>query len=55
MKYLYLIIRHFFPRKYWKLVNTIKLYETEKSKIPLKFVYIYEDQFMKTNLGMLKK
>lgn len=44
MKYLYLIIRHFFPKRIWKEVRVLDLYDQD-SRMNTGKIFIYEDQF----------
>jgi hypothetical protein len=44
MKYLYLIIRHMFPRKRWKLVNELNACCAGTDRVITK-ILIYQDQF----------
>ena len=50
MKYLYLIIRHFFPRKRWQCVQVIDVKMSEADELPLYYKYVLQDQF-----GNIKK
>ena len=46
MKYLYLLIRHIFPRRRWKLVNTTAVYdEDDIDGLPLYRKHVLRDQF----------
>ena len=48
MKYLYLIIRHFFPRRRWETMTTVDIWKEEygtKSRFPSVMIIVQRDQF----------
>jgi hypothetical protein len=47
MKYLYLIIRHFFPRKHWKIIKETTIYGMDEfgQRRPLRLEYTLQNQF----------
>jgi hypothetical protein len=47
MKYLYLIIRHCFPRKRWTVINTTSVIEggQPENSIPVYYLLTLQDQF----------
>jgi hypothetical protein len=48
MKYLYLIIRHIFPRKRWKLFKTVIVYDGDdplNGRLPIGNTLYFRDQF----------
>ncbi len=45
MKYLFMIVRHFFPRRRWKEISVIRIYDSEGSGRPTNHVFILQDQF----------
>jgi hypothetical protein len=53
MKYLYLLIRHMFPRKKWELVDTINI-TMEGYKLPVERKLILKDQFGNIKVKKIK-
>ncbi len=46
MKYFLLIIRHFFPRKYWKQIRITEVYDSDGDmKLPAYRKITLQDQF----------
>jgi hypothetical protein len=46
MKYLLLIVRHFFPRRRWETVRKVEVFDVAVSKkTPTAFITIQQDQF----------
>lgn len=50
MKYLYLIIRHFFPKKKWTVIRKINVFDEYLGDMPAYCIYVLQDQF-----GNIKK
>lgn len=48
MKYLYLIFRHFFPRKKWKEIKVVHVFDSDDHRMnrnPIGMVIYLQDQF----------
>lgn len=45
MKYLYFIIRHFFPKRKWEIIHTMNYYSEYNEELPVYKVYVLKDQF----------
>lgn len=45
MKTLLLIIRHLFPRKKWKIIETVNIWEGDHKQRPCEKIIISSDQF----------
>ncbi len=47
MKYLFLMFRHFFPKRVgprWKIIGEVPVFERENAKRPVCIKYILQDQ-----------
>jgi len=58
MKYLYLLIRHMFPRKKWKVIHTTSVFEGNDAKVegklPIYSILTMQDQFGNIKTKKLK-